>query len=89
MSHDFDADQAAQIICGAFSPLTCHAKPGDYGRRLSFVVTSGDQTVLTVDDLSTEQFSTERRLRFIISESRSTIQDKGLALDQWTFPPAA
>ena len=89
MSHDFDVDQAAQIIRSAFSPLTCHANSGDYGKSLSFTVTSGDDAVLTVDDLLADQFSTERRLRFIISESRAAVEDKGHALDAWSFPAAA
>ena len=89
MSHDFNADQAAEIVRGAFSPLICHAQSSHYGRRLSFVVTNGDDTVLTVDELATDQFSTERRLQVIILESRAVVEELGFTLDPWTFSAAA
>ena len=89
MTQEFETDQAAEIIRIAFLPFTCHASQGDYGRTISFVVVNGDETVLTVDEIKKDQFSTGRRLRFIISESRSAISDQGLALDPWTFPSAA
>ena len=89
MTQEFETDQAAEILRSAFLPFTCHASQGDYGRTISFVVVNGDETVLIVDEIKKDQFSTGRRLRFIISESRSAISDQGLALDPWTFPSAA
>lgn len=87
MSNKLTAGDAVQIIESAFAPLKCVAHPWDYNHRIRFRVydTCGD-LVLSVEELLKSQFVNPNRLESIINQARSTLAEKGISINAWTFP---
>ena len=88
MSHlNLTADNAALIICAAFTPLRCVAEPWDYGERVRFrVFDSSDEPVLTVDELLKKQFADAGDLRSVVNSWRTALAERGFELLNWEFP---
>ena len=86
MTHELTIEKAASIFASAFSPLRCVAESWDYDNRFRFRVFDGDEPLLSADDLLRQQVTTSRRLEAAIIHARSNLEERGYALDSWSFP---
>ncbi len=81
------ADNAALIICSAFTPLRCVAEPWDYGERVRFrVFDSSNEPVFTVDELLKKQFADASSLKSVVNSWRNMLAGRGFDLVHWEFP---
>jgi hypothetical protein len=83
----FDIQRAAEIVEGAFAPLTCVARPVNYDSQIEFEVSDGAKTVLK-RTIPSDFAHKDYNLRTQIMGARRVIEEKGVKLVPWEMPSA-
>jgi hypothetical protein len=79
-------DEIKNTIQNAFRPLRCVAAIWNYERKIKFLASKGDDHILEVSSHPLESLRNKNELRRFLTRQRKIVQEKGHALDPWTFP---
>lgn len=89
MSHEFPFDTALQILRSAFTPLDCSVQSEDHGNAAHVrILRNSGQPLIDLGSLTKQQLTNARRLKFIITEARDSVEQQGAVLLLWQFPEA-
>jgi len=83
----FDKQDLIKIVRSAFKPLECVAELQNYEHALGFRVYLPNEESITREEKDVSiLLKNEHQLDLLISSTRSEIEGKGIALEEWSFP---
>ena len=77
-------EQLISFIQGAFTPLRCAAKFGDYRKVVAFrVFGPNDEVIVEMKSLNAALAKNEPYLKATLSSVRQRVEEKGFSLEHW------
>jgi hypothetical protein len=83
----FTMQRSAEIVGGAFAPLSCVATTVGFGTRVELEVTDGTKT-LVKGSIPPDLAQKDYNLRNEIMRYRRAVEAQGYKLDAWEMPSA-
>ncbi|WP_028240578.1 hypothetical protein [Stutzerimonas azotifigens] len=78
-------DTAMKLVSEAFVPLGCVTGANPDGESFGFSVVDGDgDTLLSVAQVSPEDYADDTRLAAVIGQARRDLEERGCRLEPWS-----